>query len=304
MSISTAARYKLARRRWTVRTSDPLGREVASSVSYDDDLSLAGFDHLLILVHGYNNREKVAKKSYEKFAQHLEEAFGSHGFDIDAVVHFHWPGNPSVAEWLSPKIHYPYALRNAQLAARRLNDLLSRLEASRSPASPLRVSFVGHSMGCRLIIEMLQTLAAARALAFPAIGLMAAAIPVKLVSAGGALVPPAILKEKLLKFFSPNDGVLRSFFPLGQWWAYKTEIAGATIEPEYFGEAVGLYGNPTNFAFPFARRYNRHGDYWSDKKSIYRLLNKMDPTYAIPRDKWEISGYALDANEIEIYSLA
>jgi pimeloyl-ACP methyl ester carboxylesterase len=306
MSISTAARYKLARHRWTVRTSDVHGREVAASVSCDDDSSLAGFDHLLILIHGYNNNEKAAKKNYEDFAQNLEAAFRSHGFDIDAVVHFHWPGNPSVVpvKWLSPKIHYPYALKNAKVAAQRLHDLLSRLDASRSPASPLKVSLAGHSMGCRLIVEMLQKLPAGRALEYSAIGLMAAAIPVKLVSAGGTLEPSAALNEKLLKFYSPNDGVLRSFFPLGQWWSYKRKIEGAKIEQEYYGEAVGLHGNPTGFAHPSPRRYNRHGDYWSDKKPIYRLLNKLDPTYAIPRDKWEISGYALDTNEIEIHGLA
>lgn len=301
MTVSTAARYNLARLKLSVRTADPRGRDIAAAVQGDglNEMRSRSFHHILFLIHGYNNSEQVAEDSYTLFTALLNEHLRKHPFDIDAIVNFHWPGNPTLdLKLLAPTIHYPYALLNARRAAALLANFLSTLLRPGPAPTSLKVSLVGHSMGCRLVMELLRTISEKQPPEFQCIGLMAAAVPVELVVAGSALFVPEPMNTRILKFFSPNDWVLRNFFPLGQKWSSLFSDNGQLVERRYYREAVGFDGNPERFAVNCPRRNNGHSDYWKDRKVVDKLLNKIDPSYAIPKDSWEIGSNVLEANEI------
>src|SRR5262249_11353027 len=88
---------------------------------------------------------------------------------------------------------------------------------------PLEVSFVGHSLRCRLILETLRNVIN-KTLPWPIVrfvALMAAAVPIDLVEAGQLLEPAARRPHTLTLFRSLDDDVLKRAFPTGQHAAFK-----------------------------------------------------------------------------------
>src|SRR5207302_6166568 len=100
----------------------------------------------------------------------------------DAVAFLHWPGNHAIgATGALDFFGYDTDLYNSRQSSVRLADFLIGLR--RAPTSPLKVTFLGHSMGCRLILETLALLADEKSLNIEVIALMAAAVPVDLITA-------------------------------------------------------------------------------------------------------------------------
>lgn len=174
---------------------------------------------------------------------------------------------------------YDTDLYNARQSSHRLADFLIGLR--RAPTSPLKVTFLGHSMGCRLILETLALLADETSLQIEVVVLMAAAVPVDLVKApetkppkeAGRLGPTFKAGRRILKFFSGRDLALRLGFPRAQRVAYWREI-----EPDYYDEAVGLRGNPKRMGED-EETTNRHKDYWTDKRIAEKYQAAIDSTY-------------------------
>jgi esterase/lipase superfamily enzyme len=271
MSIPSAIRDAPKTFRLSVRIKPDSGGQVRPAVEDIDNLLGSGFRHVLILVHGFNNSAQDARDSYKKQKQLLEAELKRSRIAPDAIAEFQWPGDEEV---FGPNaLGYATDIERARDSAQRLATFLARLAALRDGAQPVKVTLVGHSLGCRLIVEALSAIPAASLPSLEVVSLMAAALPVDLVTNGQRLFPTHRLPRRLLKFFSEADTVLQHAFPLGQRWA---SIRG--IEPAFYAEAVGRFGNPREFATGFHRRSNKHGDYWGDAGAALILLETIDPT--------------------------
>jgi pimeloyl-ACP methyl ester carboxylesterase len=259
---------------------DADGGPVRSSVQDEpgesrNSLRQSGCRNILILVHGFNNRQRKAEQSYDLFYGRLEELFRESATAPEAVAYFHWPGNHYQFTAFDAFAWYHIDILRARDSAVRLAEYLTGFP---DPAS-LRVTLVGHSLGCRLILEMLLSLAGRpRIPTVNLVSLMAPAVPVALcVNAGavaaGQLNPTVGPPRRVLKFFSWRDLALSGGFPAGQLMA-----ATCGIEAKPYAEAVGLLGNPTEVgeAFPTT---NGHGDYWGDVRTTDVLRSALDPRY-------------------------
>jgi hypothetical protein len=126
------------------------------------------------------------------------------------------------------------------------------------------INMVGHSLGCRLILEMLAhwTRGLPQGIFIGAIVQMAAAVKVKAVDFGGPLRSAAGLSLKNPALYSKGDEVLHWTFPLGETAAGEG----------FFPTAVGRTGGPLNtWHVPHAMSHNgeaySHGAYWPGEES-------------------------------------
>jgi pimeloyl-ACP methyl ester carboxylesterase len=279
----------------SVRIDPERGGDVADAVSDVSKLRNRQSFHILVLVHGFNNTRAKAQENYDTFFTLLNDGLERHRFDIDTIAHFHWPSDPRLdwyfAQPFNP-LSYPEALVKARRAAQHLAQFIASLPPPGAIPSSLKISLVGHSMGCRLILEMLQHFAPGRSPKFAVVGMLAAAVPINLVGHGGSLNPPTQAEPKFIKFHSSRDRILQHLFPLGQWRAYHQHVDGARIEPYYYAEAIGYLGNPSDFAESFPRPSNGHSQYWSDRRAAFKILKALDPTFSAQAEEWEIGGYA------------
>jgi hypothetical protein len=259
----------------SLRSQPERGGPVRATVDDKDRLARdTAWRHLLVLVHGFNNSESQAEESYDEYVGILRPGLEQSRVAPDVVAKLHWPGNEAIGPFsIFDFAGYPVDIARALQSVAPLATFLSQLIASQ-PAGRL-ISFVGHSLGCRLIAEAMCTLGTGGSAAPPlaVVSLMAAAVPVALAEAGGKLVPAPAAARKVLKAYSRQDWVLWLAFPAGQSLA-----AAAGIEPAPYVEAIGRNGNPPGFGEGLLRRGNRHGAYWTDEYAAAVLLVTMDAT--------------------------
>lgn len=219
---------------------------------------------LLLLIHGFNNDWYDADSSYEAFRRNLVRGLGegatARSSAIPDVAYFFWPGDGGT--FLEKTLHigkvYARSVRHAKLAAQRLATCLGRLP----PASRPDIYLIGHSMGCRLILELLGSHHWWTLRNFPRIrlaALMAGAVPVELVGRRGSLRSGAQRPGlRTTVYHSTYDMVLRVAFPLGQRIAYRRGV-----EARPYKRAIGLEGAPENFATDQQPMVGYgHGFYW------------------------------------------
>jgi esterase/lipase superfamily enzyme len=234
-----------------------------------DGLRMSSAQYILILVHGFNNSRSDAETSYGIFTDHILPGLQRSRVGPDAIAQFHWPGDESVG--LLPRAAgYATDVSRAFTAAKRLAEFLAQLAALRSDTAPLRVTFVGHSLGCRLILEALNQLSSG-APTIEVIGLMAAAAPVNLTRRDAALYQTGRAPRQVLKFCSEQDQVLHLAFPLGQFAAFTSGIETAN-----YTEAIGRFGHPNEFGVRSPRPNNGHSDYWKDTVVVDIMLGQID----------------------------
>jgi len=237
------------------------GGDVSERVSLNPARWTECYSRIIILVHGYNNSFCAGCKSYADFMKRVPERF-------PRVGRLFWPGDitPSFISGIS----YPHKVGTAKECGEKLADFLAELASRRSV--PIEVSFVGHSLGCRVVLETLK--AARRQAVWPsvhAVCLMAAAVPVGLVEPNEEFEEASRGVEHRLVLFSHSDNVLKWAFPVGQ--AYAALFAGT--EDEIYLSAVGLKGRPDSYPTAAAHmRGNGHSDYWSDRR-IFRHISPV-----------------------------
>jgi pimeloyl-ACP methyl ester carboxylesterase len=118
------------------------------------------------------------------------------------------------------------------------------------------VHFVGHSLGCRVVLECLRHLNRKGG----RVVLMAAAVPAYMVAQDGALAGALEAADSVLVLYSMSDDVLHYAFPPGQTIAGKGE--------GFLPTALGRYGPPARMAGHFQGHPipdADHGDYWGTK---------------------------------------
>ncbi len=222
---------------------------------------LTGARSTVFLVHGYNNDQPSASAAYEKFVPRLGEV-------SPRVIGVYWPGD----NWASGA-YYINAVKKVDAVARRF---ARDIHAAAVGGGLMEISFVAHSLGCRLVLETLRELDDLQR-AQPAPGLklqrvvfMAGAVPTFYLEPRRPLhsaVRSFGVKTKSL--FSDDDRVLRRYFPIGQ------SLAGEGFFPVALGRRP--WQGSTNVSPAMEQKDNPgadHSDYWgagSDKPDALTL---------------------------------
>lgn len=217
---------------------------------------------LVVLVHGYNNHRAEAQESYYWFRWYQSQAVDPKLLPQELNTLFgdtFWPGD---ANWWGPLdlldfLVYPVAVHTSIDAAPLLADLLLRTPGL------VTVSFLAHSLGCRVTLETVKRLHEAGGPHVERIGLMAAAVERSAVEPrgefAGLLADLANAGTRLLVLHSTDDKVLHFAFPLGQ------TAAGEGILPD----ALGRFGPPPGMPGLVEQEQiagANHSDYWGQTR--------------------------------------
>jgi esterase/lipase superfamily enzyme len=226
-------------------------------------------DRLLILVHGYQNAPSKAREAFETFRRNLRAAVGTTR-PYGAVWGFLWPGDDS--NTLISIASYAVRVEPAQTAGVRLAEFLRTLESSQ------RVRLVGHSLGCRVVLETLRELDRLQADAgaqVDEIFLLAAAVPEPMCRHADGYPPPNSSRREHV-FYSARDTVLRWGFRRGQRGAHQNER----------GEAVGLRGLPDGrWQTPRTDTRLRHGQYWRSRVVAAAVADRLTGLTRLPSER-------------------
>jgi pimeloyl-ACP methyl ester carboxylesterase len=211
---------------------------------------------IIMLIHGFNTDQREADEGYFHLLNNLRKA-GMPDYFLPRVCQFYWPGNLSN---LFSRPSYFIQVKKAQGVANMLADYLQELPRQTD------IVFIGHSLGCRLILETIKLILGNTAgpIDIKSVQLLAAAVPVPMVSEKGNLFNLSSQRERISGIFSRKDSVLRDWFPLGQWAAREGR-----------SEAVGLNGNPANLWKDPMESQNDHNDYWTDQATAAFLATKL-----------------------------
>lgn len=222
---------------------------------------------LMILVHGFNVTQDEAALSLAGFHRRLSDHSRPGAGQPYAAWAFYWPGDHQV-RWLSAAT-YAARIDTAGWAGERLGKLLTKLRPDQ------QVVLIGHSLGCRVVLQALKYVASARVegtSSAQVIGvcLMAAAVPAGLCAGAGEPYRSGVIQDPVHVLHSRNDCVLQRMFPQGQ-----------ALKGEFKGEAVGRNGGPPE---RWARLHDTglgHSDYLSDPGAAAEVARILDP--ALPR---------------------
>lgn len=240
----------------SVRKQDS-GGPVALAVS-EMGGHLDGNDRALILIHGYANSFSDALGSYDIFLDHLAANFPTY---VGQTAEFFWPGDSPLR--VVSVLSYPNQIEPAIESAQRLSGYLWNLKGARN--GPIEIDLVGHSLGCRVVLELLGLWTGGMPpnIRLGTIALMAAAVLVKHVDQGGQLRAAATLSDNTLVLHSEGDPVLHWAFPVGETAARES----------FFPTAVGRFGGPLqtwkqhfHMATAAGKAYG-HGSYWPGDES-------------------------------------
>jgi len=249
----------------SVREKDS-GGPIAPAVAVGPPGSqLDGNDHVLILVHGFDDSFNDAADCYKMFLDDLSADFPTY---IGQIAEFYWPGDSPLK--IISTLSYPNQIAPAIESAHRLSAYLWTLKGARN--GPMEMSFVGHSLGCRVVLELLAlwTGGMPPSIRLATVVLMAAAVLVKHVDQGGQLRAAATLSDDELVLSSRGDPVLHWAFPLGE-----------TVAREgFFPTAVGRFGGPQQTwkaslpMFDSGKPYT-HGSYWPGNESANAVATAL-----------------------------
>jgi pimeloyl-ACP methyl ester carboxylesterase len=212
---------------------------------------------LVVLIHGFNNHVEEAQTAYLGFRRR-QSGFLSEG-DAERLElmlgDVFWPGD---ADWglvdILDALYYPKTIAKARATAGILADyLVTRTDVH-------NLSFIGHSMGCRVVLETIKELKARNhPTPIRKVCLMAAAVPTYFVfPPDGSLDAALHAADQSRMLFSPDDGVLA--------WAFGP---GQTLAGEgFFPTAIGRYGDVPLSPGKVDRIHIQnagHSDYWGHK---------------------------------------
>lgn len=257
-----------------------VGGEVKDSPFVSDEAALGAAQHVVLLIHGYNNDAEAAQEAYEGFHARQGDRDQDARYGLGRTfVEIYWPGDGA---WgIASFLFYMKSIRRAIQTAESLAAYLASRVAGAS-----RIDIVAHSMGCRLACELLRALKKQKPA--PAVGrivFMAGAVPTFMLE---NQKPPrrlrpaydAVLREGARSLYSGSDMVLAFAFPAGQSLAKGEE--GAV--PTALGHALWV---DTTVPLNLGQQENPgagHSDYWGWNA-------KPKPLQRATRAATEISDY-------------
>lgn len=213
----------------------------------------------LLLVHGYANSATAARESWGAFLDGIA-AVKIGGWMPQNPTGVQWPGDEPIV--VVNEAAYPQKIGVSRDSARRIDAYLRAVAGAAAP--PLILSIVAHSLGCRLVAELLQCLSQppAHGVIVDRVVLMAAAVPTDRVDRGKPLRSGVEWALGVQALFSEGDDVLKLAFPIG-------ETAGGD---GFFPTAVGRHGGPgstwlTTQQMAHAGRLYGHSNYWPGVES-------------------------------------
>ncbi len=182
-----------------------------------------GARRLLVLLHGFNNTYETGRTSLTKYME-LMAAGGSE----DVMLAVLWPGDG----W-AKALTYPFEGRDADDSARALSRWLT-INVDKTAS----VSFIAHSLGCRVAMEAAQRLVwSGGGPGLDRICLMAPAIDND--SLGKMCVTcyrdATLAAKRVAVLASMEDRVLQFSYPLG-------DLAQTVLAGERWGKALGRTG--------------------------------------------------------------
>lgn len=238
---------------------------------------------LIFLFHGYNDSLAVARQSYASFLQNFPGTGNPLHDKWLSVIHpVFWPGDKAWGPLSAAG--YPFEMGTAKQSAAVFADFLATLSV---PAGGmLDIYFIAHSLGNRVVLELLFALQAMKAagrlssqIQFKGFCMMAAAVPISVVESNANLYDAATVSAVRRTLYSEADTVLHFAFPIGETAAREG----------FFPTAIGRFGQPpsdwtaeTEMFISHGHGYN-HGDYWSQPNTIPQISAFLGiPTAAAP----------------------
>lgn len=210
---------------------------------------------LMVLVHGFNNNRCEAQQAYFWFRRRQRDLMDpQYGARLEGMLgDAFWPGDANFAGPLDlvDFLIYPATISKAKQTAAQLSAYL------RGRSDVFNVYFVGHSMGCRVILETIALLKAdpnfhAR---IRKVCLLAAAVRTSAVFPDGDLAEAFLAADQVEVLHSTSDMVLALGFPIGQTLAADG----------FFPSAIGRHGDvPRNPGKVSVKPVDGagHSDYW------------------------------------------
>src|SRR5260370_5289231 len=184
---------------------------------------------MVLLVHGFNNDRAQAKESYFAMRRNLNNVLQFCGVDESrrrevqkSIWEFYWPGYHALTS-TGPRgmerggFESGVSAASYSLEVRKARSWVPRgLSAYLRDAAPSEIFFIGHSLGCRVILETIDRLVVPQNIRLPGFLLMAGAVPVDFLTRWGRLRRAAGSVGLRYTFYSWKDTVLSLAFPPGQ----------------------------------------------------------------------------------------
>lgn len=214
----------------------------------------------IILIHGFNNSRQQAISSFSQFKRTYAAL---DRFYSDNIFFLIWPGDHIS---VNPSFFFSKNVDIAIATGKSLGRYLD--EVIRNSTQECRYVLIAHSLGCRVVAEMMDELRRINPDACRQFSLllMAGAVP------AGDFLDPSSLRESLkaarsvANLYSPDDGVLRNFFGLGQMLAGHSRT-----------EAIGLNGAPLDLGWKLELMKGfGHSDYWIKEESVRVLASTLN----------------------------
>ncbi|HJS88360.1 MAG TPA: alpha/beta hydrolase [Steroidobacteraceae bacterium] len=205
------------------------------------------------LVHGFNVNRATATGELQAFGTKLV-ALGS-----GAAVSVLWPGDSVVGP-----LCYPFETNKADDSAVELATFIS----DSLPQRPA-ISFIGHSLGCRVVMETVRHLWI-KDIPVAQVCVMAAAVDNDSLACAAEYFNAARYATRVAVLSSPADQVLQNAYPIGNLisaflhWISTTDAALGYTGPRTSALPPGtLPPEVQGVAIPAGARVN-HGDYLPD----------------------------------------
>ena len=230
----------------------------------EPDGALTSVGTLVLLIHGYNNDEGEAERSYEQFFTRQEEiapVFAN-------VVSVYWSGD----NW-EGAVYYMQAISKAKDTAPLLAADLCKAATAKGYLS---VNIIAHSLGCRLALETIEQVKkilmndpAPIPIIISSVIFMAGAVPVSYIdnNKDGRLRAALEKAGKTMSMYSKKDTVLHWAFGIGE------SLGGDGFFPRALGRKYWEAGD----LVPVKMRQEEntgagHSDYWGgDSKKTEQL---------------------------------
>jgi hypothetical protein len=244
----------------------PAGGSVAGDVHVEPgSVSPYGHRRIVLLIHGYANSQAVASASFQACIDNLQRLSAPANSNIPSpIFKFYWPGDTQIRVF--SELSYPTEITPAVESGQRLAEFLGTLLGPNG--GPVEIHLIAHSLGNRVALEMLKAFDATNPnVIFRSISMMAAAVPVSMVSNGGDLWNTWTIVKRSQALCSISDQVLHLAFPIGETAALEG----------FFPEAVGRFGNPPstwNKNLPLSD-YG-HGSYWPNAATAPFLASFLE----------------------------